>query len=95
MKHQNNVTIVGEETGGGSYGNTAWMIPDVVLPQTKIRFRLPLFRLVMDQAALAAGRGITPDIVVIPTAETIRKGIDPKAEKVKQLILERNKTKQP
>lgn len=95
MKHQKNVTIVGEETGGGSYGNTAWMIPDVVLPQTKVRFRLPLFRLVMDQAALAAGKGITPDIEVVPTAETIRKGIDPKAEKVKQLILEKNKTKQP
>ena len=95
MQHQKNVTVVGEETGGGSYGNTAWMIPDVVLPQTKIRFRLPLFRLVMDQAAVAAGRGITPDIEVTPTAETIRKGIDPKAEKVKQLILEKNKTKQP
>ena len=39
MKHQKNVTIVGEETGGGSYGNTAWMIPEVVLPQTKVRFR--------------------------------------------------------
>ena len=49
----------------------------------------------MDQAALAEGRGITPDIEVIPTAETIRKGIDPKAEKVKQLILGKNKTKQP
>lgn len=89
LQHQENVLLVGEETGGGSYGNNAWMIPDVVLPNTGIRFRLPLFRLVMDAAAVAAGRGVIPDIEVVPTAETIRKGIDPKAEKIKQLILSR------
>ena len=26
---QENVIVVGEETGGGAYGNTAWLIPDV------------------------------------------------------------------
>lgn len=83
--------IVGEETGGGSYGNNAWMIPDVVLPNTGVRFRLPLFRLVMDKNAVAEGRGIIPDIEVAPTAETIRKGIDPKSEKVKELILSKKK----
>ena len=45
VRDQENVTIVGEETGGGAYGNTAWLIPEVVLPRTKVRFRLPLFRL--------------------------------------------------
>jgi hypothetical protein len=29
LKGQKNVRIVGEETGGGSYGNTAWIIPDL------------------------------------------------------------------
>ncbi len=91
LQHQKNVIIVGEETGGGSYGNNAWMIPDVVLPNTGVRFRLPLFRLVMDKDAVASARGIIPDIEVAPTAETIRKGIDPKAEKVKELILSKKK----
>lgn len=91
LQHQKNVIIVGEETGGGSYGNNAWMIPDVVLPNTGVRFRLPLFRLVMDKEAVASARGIIPDIEVAPTAETIRKGIDPKAEKVKELILSKKK----
>lgn len=90
LKGQKNVLIVGEETGGGAYGNTAWKIPDVVLPNTKMKFRLPLFRLVMDTAAIAAGRGIIPDIEAAPTVETIRKGIDPKVEKVKEIILQRN-----
>lgn len=91
LQHQKNVVLVGEETGGGSYGNNAWMIPDAVLPHSGIRFRLPLFRLVMDKEAVAAARGVQPDIEVVPTAETIRKGIDPKAEKVKELILARKK----
>ncbi len=96
LQGQKNVTIVGEETGGGAYGNTAWMIPDVVLPNTKIRFRLPLFRLVMNKERVASGRGIVPDIEAAPTVESIRMGIDPKAEKVKQLIIEKNKlTKRP
>ena len=46
---QDNVTVVGEETGGGAYGNSAWLIPDVTLPETGVRFRLPLFRLVIDK----------------------------------------------
>ena len=49
VKNQDNVTVVGEETGGGAYGNTAWLIPDVKLPETGIRFRLPLFRLVINK----------------------------------------------
>ena len=44
LKGQKNVTLVGEETGGGFYGNTAWIIPDVTLPNTGLRFRLPRFQ---------------------------------------------------
>jgi len=91
LQAQKNVTIVGEESGGGAYGNSAWMIPDVVLPNTKIRFRLPLFRLVMDKNLVREGRGIQPDIYVAPSAETIRLGIDPKSEAVRQLIVSKSK----
>ena len=90
MKGQQNVTVIGEETGGGAYGNTAWMIPDVVLPHTKVRFRLPRFRLVMDKELVQQGRGVLPDIEVAPNLETIRMGIDPKVEAVRQIILRRN-----
>lgn len=86
LQGQHNVKVIGEETGGGAYGNTAWMIPDVVLPNTKVRFRLPMFRLVMDSALVKDGRGIVPDILVSPTRETIRRGIDPKAAVIRRLI---------
>ncbi|HEV9035425.1 MAG TPA: S41 family peptidase [Puia sp.] len=86
LKGQSNVTLVGEETGGGSYGNTAWMIPDVTLPVTKVRFRLPRFRLVVDKQRVKDGRGILPDVEALPTAQAIGKGQDYKTAAVKELI---------
>ena len=83
---EDNVFVVGEETGGGAYGNTAWLIPDVVLPETRVRFRLPLFRLVIDKQQPKNGRGVLPEIEVKPTAEAIKTGADFKMEKVKELI---------
>ena len=83
---QENVIVVGEETGGGSYGNSAWLIPDVTLPETGVRFRLPLFRLVIDQNAPKTGRGILPEIESKPTVEAIMRNADFKVEKVMELI---------
>lgn len=34
--------VVGEETGGSAYGNSAWLIPDVRLPETGVRFSIAL-----------------------------------------------------
>ena len=91
LQGQQNVKIIGEETGGGAYGNSAWMIPDVTLPNTKVRFRLPKFRLVMDKDLVKDGRGIMPDVPVAPTRETIRRGIDPKAAVIRGMIIHKNK----
>ena len=86
IRQQPNVTIIGEESGGAAYGNTAWLIPDVSLPYTRLRFRLPRFRMVMNKDYPKDGRGVIPDIEVKPSSHAIRHGIDPKVEKVKQLI---------
>ena len=86
VKHQDNVTVVGEETGGGAYGNTAWLIPDLTLPETGIRFRLPLFRLVIDKNIPKDGRGVQPEVIAVPTTEAIRRGVDYKMEMVMDLI---------
>lgn len=86
VKGQKNVTIIGEETGGGAYGNTAWMIPEVRLPNTGIRLLLPKFRLVMRSELVAAGRGVLPDIEVSPTPADIRRGLDAKVEVTRKMI---------
>ena len=86
LKGQSNVKIVGEETGGGAYGNTAWFIPDAVLPNTRVRFRIPRFRMVMNKNYPKNGRGIVPDIEVKPSQEAIKNGYDAKMEYIKKLI---------
>jgi C-terminal processing protease CtpA/Prc len=89
---QDNVITVGEETGGGAYGNSAWLIPDVTLPETGIRFRLPLFRLVIDKNIPKDGRGVQPEVPSFPTADAIRKNADYKLDKAFELI-EKDKEK--
>jgi hypothetical protein len=91
LKGQSNVTIVGEETGGGAYGNTAWMIPTVKLPETGVRFRLPKFRLVMDSSLVDEGRGVMPDVYAAPSVIDIRYGRDVKLGAVRALIESRRK----
>lgn len=85
LKGQPNVKIVGEETGGGFYGNNGVFIPDIILPNTFIRIRLPLFRIVNKTGNLKDGRGVIPDINVAPTVQTIMMNTDPKIDKVKEL----------
>lgn len=90
LKPQEDVIIVGEETGGGAYGNTAWLIPDVTLPNTGVRFRLPLFKLVIDKEE-EKGHGIIPEVSALPSVKDIRRGADYKMEKVMELIKKERK----
>jgi hypothetical protein len=86
---QKNVTIIGEETGGGYYGNTAILIPTIKLPRSKLLFRLPLYRMVMDKTR-PKGRGVVPDILVEPNSYAIKMGVDNKLEAVKKMIQQKN-----
>ena len=86
---QKNVTIIGEETGGGYYGNTAILIPTIKLPGSKLLFRLPLYRMVMDKTRPKGG-GVVPDILVEPNSYAIKIGVDTKLETVKKMIQQKN-----
>ncbi len=83
---QDNITVIGEETGGGAYGNSAWLIPDVSLPETGVRFRLPLFRMVIDKNYPKTGKGVQPEMEARPTVDAIRRNVDFKLEKAMELI---------
>ena len=86
MKGTPDVTIVGEETGGGYYGNDGIYIPDITLPTTRLRVSIPLFRMIINHRFPKDGRGVLPDIEVVPTTADIRGAIDPKMRKVLELI---------
>lgn len=91
VKGQENVTIVGEETGGGYYGNNGVFIPEMILPNSKLRVRLPLYRIVNNKNYPKDGHGVLPDVEAKASAESIRQNRDPKMEKAVELIMQRKK----
>ncbi|MBK9957099.1 MAG: hypothetical protein IPP11_00625 [Chitinophagaceae bacterium] len=92
MKGQPGVTLVGEETGGGWYGNNGIIIPDIVLPNTKIRVRLPLFRLLQFEhdKVPQKGTGVIPDIYCGPSLDALIHKVDNKMEAVIKMIRSEN-----
>ncbi len=93
LKGQSNVKIVGEESGGGYYGNSAVHIPTIVLPNSKLRISLPMYRVVLNKDR-PKGFGITPDILVSPSSAAIRKGVDLKMQTIRNHILAANQINQ-
>ena len=89
VKGLEHVTIVGEETGGGYYGNNGVFIPEMVLPNSKLRVRLPLYRIVNNKNYPKNGSGVLPDVEVKASPESIRLNKDPKMEKTIELIMKR------
>ena len=86
VKGQQNITLAGEVTGGGWYGNSGIIIPDIILPNTKLRVRLPFFRLVQYHHIAEKGTGVTPDVYIGPVLKDVINGIDTKMERVKKMI---------
>ena len=85
LQGQPNVKVVGEETGGGYYGNSAMHIPRITLPNSGIVVSLPMYRLVMDKNR-PKGQGIIPDVMVKPSSQAIREGYDIKIKEVRKMI---------
>jgi hypothetical protein len=86
VKGQSNITLAGEETGGGWYGNSGLLIPDITLPNTKLKVRLPFFKIVQFNHTIKNGRGVPPDLFIAPTVDGVRRSADRKMEIVKGLI---------
>jgi hypothetical protein len=64
------------------------MIPEIVLPTTKIQVRIPLFRLVQAEHERIPfrGSGIVPDVYIPPTAEGVRNSADRKLDIIRGWI---------
>lgn len=87
VKGQPRVTIAGEETGGGAYGNSGVMLPRIKLPNTGVRVTIPLFRLVQYNPPQEKGRGVVPDWEIPPSYEAIILRKDKKKEVVIERIM--------
>lgn len=71
MMYSNDLaTFVGQETGGGYYGNTSGYSEELILPNSKIIIKIPALQFVMNvEPKLPFGRGVIPHYEVIPTFE--------------------------
>jgi len=86
VKGQQNVKLVGEQAGGGWYGNSGIFIPDIILPNTRLHVRLPLFRIVQYNHITEKGSGVMPDIYIGPESQATRQEWDLKMEQVRKMI---------
>jgi Peptidase family S41 len=89
VKGQPGITLVGEEAGGGWHGNNGILIPDITLPNTHLRVRLPLFRLVQYKHVPKNGLGVMPDIYIGTSYEALIKSYDKKMQVVLEMIKEK------
>lgn len=90
VKNQPNITLVGEETGGGNHGNNGLMIPNITLPNTKMKVRMPIFRVIQFEHEAKDGKGVMPDVYVAPSAKATLDQVDLKMKRTFELIRERN-----
>jgi len=88
MIHSNtNAVFIGEESGGGYYGNNSGMVPEMTLPVTKIRMAIPLMKYVMAVKDYQfKGHGLYPTFTVIPTIADKISGNDHELNFAKKLI---------
>lgn len=90
-KDQSDAKFIGQETGGGFYGQTSGSYVHQFLPNTDIHIRIPLLKFVTTFTSddIPLGRGVIPDYKVEQTFEKYNSGIDTQLEYTLNLI--RNK----
>lgn len=86
LKHNNRAVFIGEETGGAIEGCNAGITPYYKLPNTRIRVRVPAFRIEHDVCPQVTGHGIIPDHRTEYGFKDIVAKKDLELEKVKELI---------
>lgn len=82
-----NTVFIGEESGGGYYGNCSGPAREVILPNTKVGLAIPLMRYNMAVSEHSpTNTGIIPDHIIQTTIKDRMEGIDPVLEEAKFLI---------
>lgn len=85
--------FVGEETGGTFNGTVAGRMPLLELPKSKLPLRLGLMDIRPVHRTEQEGRGIMPNVEIIPTVEQRLSGVDPELEYVLSTVSTSPQTK--
>lgn len=79
--------FIGEESGGGYYGNCSGPTPDFTLPNTKVRIEIPLmnYRMAVENYPYP-DRGLIPNYTIIPGITDKISNVDLELNFAKKLI---------
>ena len=80
LKGTKRAVFVGEETGGTYNGTVAGRMPLLKLPNSKLTIRYGLMKIAPFHKTDIEGRGIFPDVAIVPTLEDRINGIDPEMD---------------
>ena len=88
LKDKTNAVFIGEETGGGFYGQTSGFGLVLTLPNTKTKIKIPLLKFVtnFESEDIPFGRGIIPSYKIQPTFHDFINKIDTEMEFTLDLI---------
>jgi hypothetical protein len=89
LKAQRDVTILGDETGGGEAGNDGRGFSWVKFPNTRLELRLPQYWMQTTTHNKNTGHGVIPDIMIVPTIEDRVAGRDVVLDKTLHLIIDK------
>lgn len=79
--------FIGEESGGGYYGNCSGSIPILTLPNSLLQIGIPLMKYSMAvQGYKYKDHGVIPDYKISPTIKDKIQSYDPELEFTKKLI---------
>jgi hypothetical protein len=69
MRNHTNAVFIGEEAGGGYYGNTSGNRIVLRLPNSKLEIGIPILKFVLDtpKGDVPFGHGVLPDYQIQPT----------------------------
>lgn len=87
LKESKRAILVGTETGGTNEGCNAGIMPNYVLPNTKLKVRIPAFRIIHDINPILTGRGVLPHHEIIYDFEDILKRRDLEMKFLKETLL--------
>ncbi|MFD1872715.1 S41 family peptidase [Hymenobacter bucti] len=71
LRAQRRITVVGQETGGAEAGCNGGTISELELPATHLVIQLPHFRILTACPHPQLGRGVRPDLEVVPTPQQV------------------------
>lgn len=83
--------FIGEETGGGYYGNTSGNFIQFTLPNSQLTGRIPIckFVIVPKDFGIPFGHGVMPDFPVRQNITEYFSGVDPEMNLAKEIILKK------